>query len=136
MTVLTQNDYVKLTLSDGKELVLTTPGWAFDGLDIPRTIPVTETTGRSGKRRYDSTGVHDYTFPFSVKDIDNETDLLNDDVGNPIIWERGLDGNKSGKRKDSGTIIIESVENGNDGGILMLTIAAQGSGDWSSGVYS
>lgn len=134
MTILTNNDFVQLTLTDGSTLILTTQGYAFDGLDIPRTLPTTEVTGRSKKRAYESTGVHDYTFPFTVRH-NAQTDPLLDEVGNTIAWERGIDGTASGKSKQSGSIIINSVNGNSSDEILMLTVAAQGTGDYVEGSY-
>lgn len=134
-TQLAYNDHVQLTLSDGKTLVLTTEGWGFDGLDIPRSKPVSETTGRSKRRSSISTEVHDYTFPFSIRQIDNQTDNLIDEIGNTIAWERGIGGTASGSHKDSGKILIMSITLNAPDGVCMMTIAAEGQEAWVEGTY-
>lgn len=133
--VLTQNEYVKVTLSDGVELVLSTEGWQFDGFDIPRSMPVTETTGRSGQRSYLSQEVHDYTFPFTIRYIDGSTEKLADEVGKTLTWEQGLEGSATGSAKRGGSILMETVQFNSTDEVLMMTIAAQGTLSWVEGTF-
>ena len=65
-----------------------------------------------------------------------ETDPLLDEVGNTLNWERGINGNVSGSRKDSGQIIIQEVDSNTSDGVLMLDITAQGTGVWVTGAYA
>ena len=134
-SVLTQNEYTALTLSDGSKLVLTTPGWQFDGLDIPRAIAVSETTGRSGRRSYVSTEIHDYTFPFTIRYIDGETEKLLDGKGKTLTWERGLEGSAAGMASNGGSILLESVTLNSADNVLMLEIAAQGVLEWTTSTF-
>ena len=135
MAVKTQGEFMKVTLSDGTtELLLHTPGWRLSGLATPRTMSTADVTGRGQNMIYVSTEVFDSTVAFSVV-MNTDTDALLNELGKTCTYERGVDGNASGKHKQSGSFIVTSAEPTNNGGVIDIAVTGQGTGAVTIGTF-
>ena len=128
MTVLTHGEFFSVTLSDGTTVLeLQTPGWGLANLATPRTSETADVTGRGTSMRYVSTEVIDSTVTFQVV-MNTSTDALLAELTKTLTYIRGVDGNASGKHRQSGSFIVTSAEPEDVNGVIRINVEGQGTG--------
>lgn len=107
----------------------------LQNLDISPTVLVADESAiGSDSRIVDSGEVYGHSGSFTVKRIADNAALFGA-TGKKIAWERGLEGNGSGKVKETGSgVILSSVPTEDGNGIQIYNVSWQG-GKVTYGAY-